>query len=324
MSTHNRSTTLQIRLKEIAIALVKLLIVLAAFFFIYHKFQNNEVLSFDYFLELLHDKNIFSTRNIILLLIFTTANYSLECYKWNLLVTEIKDITFKESIKQTLSSLTASIITPNRIGEYGAKAIYYKTENRKKILGLNLIGNTLQMLTTILFGIIGLLYLYKVFNFTLINTKDLPKVTLVIILLTIILYIGIKKQLISNKTITKIKLFFKNISTRTLLLTMSLSVFRYLIFSHQFYFLLLIFKVDISYINVITIIFCMYLLVSIIPTIFILDLAIKSGVAILLFSLVGVNELIVLSITTLMWVMNFVIPAIIGSYFVLIFKYNKE
>jgi hypothetical protein len=34
-----------------------------------------------------------------------------------------------------------------------------------------------------------------------------------------------------------------------------------------------------------------------------------------------VSELIILSIVTMMWILNFVLPSILGSYFVLSYKY---
>ena len=68
----------------------------------------------------------------------------------------------------------------------------------------------------------------------------------------------------------------------------------------------------------------MYLLASIIPSIFIFDVAIKGSVAVYLFSFVYINEVIILSITTIMWILNFVLPSIIGSYYVLRFKLPKN
>lgn len=322
MSKHNRSTTLQIRLKQIVFTLVKLLIVITSVFFIYNKLQYNKELKFEYFLQLLYDNNIITSINISILLIFSAVNYCLEIYKWKMLVSEIKYISFKESVKQTLSSLTASIITPNRIGEYGAKSIYFKKKNRKKILGLNLLSNLSQMLITSLFGLGGLFYLKNVYGLTIIKNKAFGIIGFAIISIILICRFIIKKHILSHKRIRKIILFYRSIRFKTISITIVLSLLRYIIFSHQFYFLLYLFNVDISYFDAIAIIFSMYLLVSVIPTIFILDLAVKSGVAIWLFSFANVNEFIVLSITTIMWIMNFAIPSIFGSYFVLKFKYH--
>ena len=48
----------------------------------------------------------------------------------------------------------------------------------------------------------------------------------------------------------------------------------------------------------------------------------KGTVAIWIFSFYNVQPIIILSITSIMWLLNFVLPAIIGSYFVLTFKPN--
>ena len=58
--------------------------------------------------------------------------------------------------------------------------------------------------------------------------------------------------------------------------------------------------------------------------VFIFDLIVKGSVAVYLFSFAGVDELSILCITTVMWILNFVIPSIFGSYFVLNFNLNSE
>jgi len=51
-----------------------------------------------------------------------------------------------------------------------------------------------------------------------------------------------------------------------------------------------------------------------------LDFAVKGSVAIYFFGILGVNEWIVIFISTLMWFLNVVLPVVLGSYFVLNFK----
>jgi hypothetical protein len=51
-----------------------------------------------------------------------------------------------------------------------------------------------------------------------------------------------------------------------------------------------------------------------------LDFAVKGSVAVYFFGILGVNEWIVIFISTLMWFLNVVLPVVIGSYFVLNFK----
>jgi hypothetical protein len=64
----------------------------------------------------------------------------------------------------------------------------------------------------------------------------------------------------------------------------------------------------------------MYFLVSVIPTFFIFDVVIRGGVAVWLFSFLGVPELVILSTVLAMWLLNFVLPALFGSFFVLTYQ----
>jgi len=84
----------------------------------------------------------------------------------------------------------------------------------------------------------------------------------------------------------------------------------------------MIFGVDIDYLIAMPIIFSMYFISSIIPGFVIFDWLIKGSVAVSIFSIYGINEILILSITSIMWILNFAIPTIIGSYFVITF--NKD
>ncbi len=80
------------------------------------------------------------------------------------------------------------------------------------------------------------------------------------------------------------------------------------------------FGAEISFSEAIPLLFSMYLFVSVIPTIFIFDLVVRGGVAVWLFSLVGVSELAILSTVLSMWLLNFAFPAIWGSFYVVNYK----
>jgi hypothetical protein len=99
-----------------------------------------------------------------------------------------------------------------------------------------------------------------------------------------------------------------------------LAVGRYLVFSHQYYFLFLAFDVALPYGTLMASIAAVYFLASSLPSFQFLDFAVKGSVALFFFEKLGVNEWIVVFIATLMWFLNVVLPVVIGSYFVLKFK----
>lgn len=295
------------------ILLLKFILVVGAFYFIYKKLVINQLLTVE---ELKNQFSILFLNNawlLILLLLFTDANWLLEILKWKSLVAIEKKITFIEAFEQSLASLTASVITPNRIGEYGAKALFFESQKRKNIMGLNLIGNLSQLAVTIFFGCIGIIYFLS--NYTTEIPKINTKNSLILVLFLFILIYFRKKIKVS-----KIKTFLNKISKKTYVTVVILALLRYLIFTHQFYFLLVLLDVEIDYFTALPLIFCMYFIASILPSLTIFDWVIKGSVAIFLFGFVSVNELSIVMVTTLMYVLNFAIPALFGSIFVLNFK----
>ncbi|WP_308993193.1 lysylphosphatidylglycerol synthase domain-containing protein [Mariniflexile litorale] len=317
--------TLPYKTKQFFFALIKISIVVAAFYFIYRKLTSNSSLEFSNFLHFLDENGVISTKTILILFVLTGFNYFFEILKWQILVSPTKRISFKKASEQSLGALTASLFTPNRIGEYGAKAIYYTKDIRKHIMLINLLSNLLQMSVTTILGAIGFSFFISKYPIQLNYSKIWPLLIFTVVMITILIFI-IRKNKFSIKgfSLKKIKYFIINYPKKLITYGFGLSLLRYLIFSFQFYYLLTIFEIQTSYLHAITIITSMYFLASIIPSIFIFDVLIKGSVAVYLFSFVGVNSFTILCIVTLMWIFNFVIPSILGSYFVLNFNFPED
>ncbi len=317
--------TLPYKTKQFFFVLIKISIVVAAFYFIYLKLTRNSSFEYSGFIDFLNKNNLFSLKIIVFLVVLTGFNCFFEILKWHKLVSVTRKISFKSALEQSLGSLTASIFTPNRIGEYGAKAMHYTKEFRKSILLINLLSNVLQMSVTVILGIIGLWFFISAYPIALNYSKIFLTLTLIAFIITLMVFVLRKtKFTIKGFSLEKLKGFILNYPKKIIFYAFCLSLLRYLVFSFQFYYLLAIFGIDIPYLHAMAFITSMYLLASIIPTIFIFDVVVKGGVAIYLFSYVGVNPVTVISITTIMWLFNFVIPSIIGSYFVLNFKSPKN
>ena len=181
------------------------------------------------------------------------------------------------------------------------------------------------MSVTVFFGIIGLFVFVSQYAIE-INYFKVARFVIVMLLIVSFIGIGIKKTTITIKEISieKIILFIKELPLNTHIYSLSFSIIRYLIFSFQFYYLMLILGLDISYLNAMIVITSMYLLSSIIPSIFIFDVIIKGSIAVFLFSFVGINAFIILSVIMVMWLLNFVLPSLFGSFYVLNFNLPKN
>ena len=310
--------------KQFFIAIIKLSIIVGASYYIYNKLLNNENLDFSEFISFLTKIDAFSTKNIVFLLFLTIFNWFFEILKWRILVSTIKKISFFEALEQSLGGLTASLITPNRIGDYGAKAIYFEKQYRKRIVFLNLMGNVSQMTITTILGIIGVVIFYSTYDLDL-NYQKILRIFIIIVIVVSFAAFGLQRSRFKIKgfSIEHLIEFIKNLPRRIHISNLGLSFIRYLIFSFQFYFFLQIFGVDIDYKSAMIVLSSSYLLASIVPSLAVFDVLIKTGAAVYLFSFLGVNELTILCISTLMWLLNFILPSMFGSYFVLNFKVPK-
>lgn len=303
---------------------LKVLVVLAAVSFIWYKVNNDQSMDLDRFVEILSNYRIFSFTNIAILVLFSLANWYFEILKWQNLSSHVRENSFRAATRESLASFTAAIFTPSRIGEYGAKCLYYTRAAWRKIVFLNFLGNTAQLFATYFFGIAGLLFL--------ITTLDLALPAINILLVSgllfapFIVYIVMKKFKIRLKgySVQRLEESFHNVSEKIRWKTIIFASIRFLIFTHQFYFLLLQFQVDVSYPLLISAVFSTYILASIIPTMIIFDAFIKGGFAVWIFGLLQVPQIIVLTIVLTVWILNFGLPGVAGSYYVLRYKKTKH
>lgn len=300
---------------------MKLGIVVGAFCFIYFKITGNVHLHGNDFEAFIKETLVFSPKNLLILGVLSGLNWLFEILKWQQLVKTIKAIPFRLALEQSLASLTASLITPNRIGDYGAKALYFEKGTRTKIVLLNLLGHGAQMATTITLGLIGWILFVNRYSIKVDYFQPVVWVGF-LILVGLMVIIGLKHIPFNIKgfALPSVFGFIKSISLKTHGINGLLSIIRYAVFSFQFYFLLRIFDVSMGYTDAMVIISSMYLLASILPTLSILDVVVKGSVAVFLFGFAQINELTVLTVTAVMWLLNFVIPSIVGSYYVLRFK----
>ncbi|EPE9900630.1 hypothetical protein ACSN7Q_001779 [Flavobacterium psychrophilum] len=295
--------------KQFLILAIKLSIVVAAFYFIYHQLSTNDKLDWTKFIVLFKKKQ--SVLGIVFILFLSFVNRFFEILKWQNLVSSFKIISLGEATKQVLASLTAGIFTPNGIGEYAGKTLYFEKSNAKKIIFLNLLCNGIQLILTIILGTIGLLFLgYTFWGFAI----------LVFVLVFFVFGFFSKKIQLKGYSLENLLSKINEIPKKIHKKNIVLGAVRYLVFSHQYYFLFVAFDVHLPYFTLMATIATVYFLASSLPSFQFLDFAIKGSVAVFFFSLLVVNEWIVVFVTTLMWFLNVVIPVIIGGFYVLNFK----
>jgi len=310
-------TFLSPKIKQLLVLIAKIVIVVGAFYFIYNQLMNNDQIDWNDFKQIVVEKQSFTT--IALLLVLTFCNRFFEILKWQNLIQLVKKITVWQATQQVLSAITVAIFTPNGIGEYAGKALYYDKKDSGRVIFLNLICNGIQMVLSISIGMVGLLYLnahYKIIGW--------GKIFIGFCLLSLIIGMVMFTKKITVKGYSMQMLFQKinEIPKAIHRKNIFLAVCRYLCFSHQYFILYRMFDVEVPYLLLMSAITSVYLLSSSLPTFQIFDFAVKGSVAVFMLGIIGVNDWIVVFITTIIWLLNIVLPVSIGSIFV--FKYKPQ
>lgn len=245
----------------------------------------------------------------LILISLSFLNWMGEVIKWQKLVL---NIDFKSSAKQSLISHSLALFTPQKLGEYGGKCMFYPKAQSYKIVALTASSHLTQLLTTICFGLLGILILASQINITEIFAFKWSWLFIIIPCL-----FGFK---IIRKQFKKMYSEFEKIEGSIFKKALFWSVFRYLMFSHQFLVLMWVFGIDIGYVEGMAVISLVYLTASLLPVFALADAVVKGSVALTIMSLIGYPNPALLVISFLMWMSNVMFPALLGYIWMLFWK----
>jgi len=316
--------------------LLKIGIVAFALFFLYEQltakssieqFNNTDVLQ--------QIKGHYIILIIIVLMMF--LNWFLEALKWQFLIKKIEEISFSRSVRAVFSGITVSAFTPNRVGEYGGRVFCLEKADRIQAVFITIIGSMAQLITTIFFGSIGILLLPSLMpEFTQILSLmeySYPILVFVFLLLNSLLIFIYLNTSVLSLLLSRIKFLnkyekynsvFSFYSVEELAKVLLFSVARYAVFSTQFFILLHVFGVVINYTDALVLIMTMLFVISVIPTIAITEIGVRGSVALFLFGLISSNTVGILSATFFMWIINLLLPALIGTAFIFTLKFFRK
>ena len=314
---------------------IKLAIAIAAFWLIAQKLRlkNEDVDLLQAMVDLSASKNI---GYFILLLIMMLANWMLESYKWRLLMAAIEDIGFFKSMKAIFSGVTIALFTPNRVGEYGGRVFHLMKADRIEAVLLTVVGSYAQLLVTIMAGLLSAIWFipYKIGlgPFNEIGALALGILTIATCVFLIIMYLNtaVLSSVLNRLPIPEKYRHYTAVFTKhqpsTLLLVLLLSASRYVIFTAQFILLLHIFNVEVNYFEGLMLISLTYLTMTVVPTIAITELGVRGSLAMYFLGTVSANSVGIFTASSILWVINLVIPALFGVIFIfdLTFFRNSE
>ena len=262
------------------------------------------------------------------------VNWSIDAIKWQFLVSKLEKVSFWLALKAVFLGITVSIFTPNRIGEFGGRVFCLQQADRLKAVLVTIFGNITQLVITIIFGVLAFLFFSSQYNYLLFTKSDYGIYILLVLSLVVLLFLMYLLYNVSQlsslfsrwKFLEKYKSYapvFSLFSAKDISKVLFLSILRYAVYSFQFYLLIKFVNIEIYFLQSMTMSALTFLSMSLIPTIALTELGVRGSVAIYFFGFISSNALAIMTASFALWVINLVLPAIIGVFFVYQLKFFR-
>lgn len=274
--------------------------------------------------------------NLVAVVVLMLVNWSLEAIKWKYAVEQVQKISFLKSLKAIFSGVSFSVTSPNRMGEYLGRVLYMDDGNRLKVISLTILGSISQLMITLFFGITGLLVLKeKIIDSgisgwpTWLNMVIIGSSVALFFLTLFYFRLGWLIKWIDKLPVLKkygwLIIELEKLDATMLVKLLSVSALRYLVFGLQYYLLIRFFGVEVNWWQSFWAMAIVFFIMAVIPTIALFEIVQKLYVTREIFAIFTVNTLGIGLVTSTIWFINLVVPAVIGSLFILGIKiFRKE
>jgi hypothetical protein len=260
---------------------------------------------------------------LFLQIILLTINLSLETYKWQLLVRPVSCISFRHAFIQVIKGIQLGMVTPARAGDPIGKSIFFKPQERARVIILSFTGSIIQNIVILLTTIWAIFSGGKSISDFMTAFSNYYSGTniawFLIIGVTVLLasWLLIKRFAITKSLLRHISSqlrVLKGSKTTILLKIGSLTALRYFVFTSQFLILLRFFGMTDTETGLSSI-FLFYGAISFLPSAGAGDLGIRTTVALLVFGQTVASGPAIVMASLLLWFFNLGIPALLPVLF---------
>lgn len=275
-----------------------------------------------------------------LVVLLMPLNWGIEARKWQLALRPVGGISYFNAFKAIFTGATMASFTPNRMGEYLGRILYVKEGKRLTAISLTIVCSIAQLLITLTIGIAGLLYMRQTLHqqtslshgpYLEFWLNSLLGVAALLLLSLTIIYFRLSRVLRilgkipgSTKYLAYIKVL-ENFDATILLRILFLSFARYIVFIVQYGLVFPLFGVFLSLGQTWSGVSMVFLVMALVPTFtFLTELGLRWEASIQALELFSRNTVGIFAASFAIWLINLIIPALIGSLLILSIKLFKN
>jgi uncharacterized membrane protein YbhN (UPF0104 family) len=251
------------------------------------------------------------------------VNWLLEAFKWKVALQAIHPISIWTAFRATLSGVSFSVLLPNRVGEYLGRVLYLPTDKRATAVAITMVASMSQLIWTIFFGLLAIIYLYPYLITKLIFPSSFYILMggILFILLLILLLLFFRISTVSNR----LSFIFNHprftswmngpaqFHRYQLFRLLVLSLLRYFIFLLQYGAALAAFMILLNPLDWIAGVCFTFLVLSMAPNFAVTELGVRGLVSVWVLGFFTTNKAGILLATCSVWFVNLMIPAAMGA-----------
>jgi hypothetical protein len=259
---------------------------------------------------------------IIAILLLMPINVLLEACKWRMLLRNIEPMSLWGAQRQVYYGFVGAFITPYHAGDYPTRAILLKDKsNWSAAVGLGLVGSVALMIVELMFGIPAT-WLFMNYE------QSIPSQYFALAFVVIILLLSFLPHLVrylsqhewKNKQMSQLSVALSHVSYTVFMKSIGWSMLRYAIWGLQLALALHFCGVNMTALEYLISIPFYYMVVSFFPSLPALNVAIRGSWLLFIFTPFTLNTAGITLAIILIWLINTVLPMIIGS---ILFKKGK-
>jgi hypothetical protein len=263
------------------------------------------------------------------------VNWSLESFKWQIALKPIQSISFLRAFKAILAGTCVASFTPNRVGEYLGRMLFVDSGNKMLSVAPTILCSMSQMMITLVSGIVGI-YLFSSLPYYFEASWITPAFFKGAGIAVAVGAAGLALIYFRFEPLIRwVNKWFKKNNSRfsipdhfefpALAAILVISIFRYTVFIVQYYLLFSIFGIPLLLQQVFTGVSVMFVLMAVVPTLtFLTDLGFRWLAGIQIFQVYTMNTAGILAVSLAVWLINLIIPALVGSLLILRIKLFQD
>lgn len=271
---------------------------------------------YDVFLSAFQSADVKLWLSLIMVILLMPLNICCEAGKWRLLLCDVEPMSIWGAQRQVYYGYVGAFITPYHAGDYPARAMLLKDKsNWSAAVGLGLVGTVALLVVELIIGIPAT-WLYATYD------QSIPMQSFAVAFIVLVLLMSILPQLVrylshhewKHTQIKQLFLALSKMSYTRFMKTVGWSLLRYTIWALQLALTLHFCGVDMSVMEYLISIPFYYMVVSIFPSVPALNIAIRGTWSLIIFDTFSDNTAGIALAVVLIWVINTVLPMLIGSF----------